>query len=98
MDIADDVMPYVTEAIGAYGGAVLAKTNELAAGSNVARGTRILQRIFGRGDAGSRRAIEQVAAHSGDDLALRLAILEAFAADPTLAGEIAAMLPARSTT
>lgn len=98
MDIADDVMPYVTEAIGAYGGAVLAKTNELAAGSNVARGTRVLQRIFGRGDTGSRRAIEQVAADPGDDLALRLAILEAFAADPSLAGEIAAMLPARSTT
>ena len=98
MDIADDIMPYVTEAIGTYGGAVLAKTNELAAGSSVARGTRILQRIFGRGDAGSRRAIERVAARSGDDLSLRLAILEAFEADPTLAGEIAAMLPARSTT
>ncbi|WP_219470060.1 hypothetical protein [Nonomuraea rhizosphaerae] len=92
----DDVMPYAAVAIGAYGGSVLAKTTELAAGSDVARGTRVLQRIFGRGDAASRQAIERAAGRPGDPAELRAAVAEAFAADPRLAGEIAAMLPARA--
>jgi hypothetical protein len=97
MDTANDVMPYVTAAIDAYGGGVLAKTHELAADTVVARGTRILQRVFGRGDAYSRRVIGRVADAKPDDepshSALKLAIVEAFQADANLAREIAAMLP-----
>ncbi|WP_214323926.1 hypothetical protein [Nonomuraea sediminis] len=97
MDIASDVMPYVTSAISAYGAAVLTKTTELAADTTVGRGTRILQRIFGRGDADSSKAIERVAKAPDDELnrsALQLAIREALEEDPTLADEIAQMLPA----
>ncbi|MFG1703163.1 hypothetical protein ACFLIM_08215 [Nonomuraea sp. M3C6] len=97
MGTADDVMPFVTSAIGAYGGSVLAKTMELAADTPVARGSRILQRVFGRGDARSRQVIERVAGAKPDDepshAALRSAITEAFRADPILAREVAAMLP-----
>jgi hypothetical protein len=97
MDIANDVMPYVTAAIGAYGVAALAKTGELAAGTPEARGARILQRIFGRGDAYSRKVIEHVASSEpGDEPSregLKAAIREAVGADPNLARELAAMLP-----
>ncbi|TMR09139.1 hypothetical protein ETD86_44780 [Nonomuraea turkmeniaca] len=102
MDTANDVMPFVTSAIGAYGVSVLAKTSELAAGTPVARGTRILQRVFGRGDAYSRAVIEAVAEAKPDDgpshAALKSAILAAFRADPHLAREVAAMLPRVAVT
>jgi hypothetical protein len=97
MDIANDVMPFVTSAIGAYGVSVLARTSELAADTPVARGARILQRVFGRGDAASQAVIEAVAEAKPDDApshkALKLAIVAAFRADPLLAREVAAMLP-----
>ncbi|QFY10594.1 hypothetical protein GBF35_31855 [Nonomuraea phyllanthi] len=97
MDTADDIMPFVCLAIDAYGGSVLARTRELAAGTPEACGGRILQRLFGRGDAASRRVIERVAEAKPDDgpsrAALRLAIADALLADPCLAGEVAAMLP-----
>ncbi|MEV0618820.1 hypothetical protein AB0I81_36260 [Nonomuraea sp. NPDC050404] len=96
-DTADDVMPFVTAAIDAYGTGVLAKTSELAADTAVARGSRILQRVFGRGDARSRHVIGQVAGAKPDDesgrIALRLTISEEFRSDPLLRREVAAMLP-----
>jgi hypothetical protein len=98
MDTANDVMPFVISAIGAYGVSVLAKTSELAANTPVARGARILQRVFGRGDASSSKAvIEAVAEAKPDDrpshAALKSAISAAFRADPHLSREVAAMLP-----
>ncbi|MFI9841809.1 hypothetical protein ACIHFD_32565 [Nonomuraea sp. NPDC051941] len=97
MDTVNDLMPFVSSAIDAYGVGVLAKTRELAADTAVARGTRILQRVFGRGDAASRQVIETMASAKPDDepsrAALKLAIMEAFRADPHLAREVAAMLP-----
>lgn len=88
-------MPYATSAISAHGAAVLAKTLELAAPSTAARGTRMLQRIFGRGDPDSRELIGKVAANLGDDqhhTDLQTAIGYALEADAVLAGEIRAML------
>ncbi|MGP3919843.1 hypothetical protein [Nonomuraea sp. 10N515B] len=97
MDTANDVMPFVISAIGAYGVGVLAKTSELAANTPVARGARILQRVFGRGDASSKAVIEAVAEGKPDDgpshAALKSAISAAFRADPHLSREVAAMLP-----
>ncbi|MEO3870941.1 hypothetical protein ABGB18_19185 [Nonomuraea sp. B12E4] len=102
METADAVMPFVTAAIGAYGGAVLTRTAELAARTPDARGARILQRVFGRGDPYSRRVIEEVAVAKPDDepsrTALKLAIMKAFEADPVLATEVAAMLPRPAAT
>lgn len=43
-----DMIPYVTAAVGAYGGAVLAKVRDDAADMTVGIGRRLLQRIFGR--------------------------------------------------
>ncbi|NJP88567.1 hypothetical protein HCN51_03690 [Nonomuraea sp. FMUSA5-5] len=96
MDTADDVMPFVTAAIDAYGTGVLAKTSELAADTEVARGSRILQRVFGRGDERAHGVIGRVAGAKPDDesgrAALRSAIMEEFRADPLLRREVAAML------
>ncbi|MFI9550259.1 hypothetical protein [Nonomuraea endophytica] len=101
--LASDVMPYVSAAVSAYGGAVLAKTQEAAAQSTVGLGTRILRRLFGGADAGAAgpAAIEELAAHPGDAdyvAALRLVIRRALEAGPGLAAEIAAMVPAPSVT
>ncbi|MFI6907128.1 hypothetical protein ACIBKY_38120 [Nonomuraea sp. NPDC050394] len=105
--LAHEVMPYVSAAVSAYGGAVLAKTQEAAAQSTVGLGTRILRRLFGGADAGAagREAIEELAAHPGDAdyvAALRLAIRRVLEADPGLAAqiaaEVAAMVPAPSVT
>ncbi|MBB5081687.1 hypothetical protein [Nonomuraea endophytica] len=97
--LAGDVMPYVSAAVSAYGGAVLAKTQEAAAQSTVGLGTRILRRLFGGADAvgAGPAAIEELAAHPGDAdyvAALRLVIRRALEAEPGLAAEIAAMVPA----
>ncbi|TDD46665.1 hypothetical protein E1286_20235 [Nonomuraea terrae] len=96
------VMPYVTAAIDAYGETVLAKTRELAAGTPAARGGRILQRVFGRGDRRSLEVIGRVAGAKPDDepsrAALRRALTEAFHADPLLRREVAAMLPPDAAT
>ncbi|MCK2216349.1 hypothetical protein MF672_021460 [Actinomadura sp. ATCC 31491] len=101
-DVADDVMPFATAAIGAYGASVLAKTSELAADTPVALGTRLLQRVFGRGDAWSRGLVAQVAEAKPDDVpahaALRSAIVAAFGDDPALSREVAAMLPRSSVS
>ncbi|NUO99312.1 MAG: hypothetical protein HOW59_15420, partial [Nonomuraea sp.] len=90
MDISDDLMPFVTAAIGAYGVATLAKTGELAAATPQARGARILQRVFGRGDTGARKLIEQATGDASGLEALKGAIAEAAGADPLLARELAA--------
>ncbi|MEV4553621.1 hypothetical protein [Nonomuraea wenchangensis] len=93
VDVADDVMPFATLAIGAYGVSVLARTSESAAGTPVALGTRVLQRVFGRGDAHTRGLIERVAGATGDGReALRSALVAAFRDDPILGPEVAAML------
>ncbi|MFI6993274.1 hypothetical protein [Nonomuraea wenchangensis] len=93
VDVADDVMPFATLAIGAYGVSVLARTSESAAGTSVALGTRVLQRVFGRGDAHTRGLIERVAGATGDGTeALRSALVAAFRDDPILGPEVAAML------
>jgi len=43
-----DATPYVTAAVGAYGGAVLAKMRDDAADATAGVGRRLLQRVFGR--------------------------------------------------
>jgi hypothetical protein len=43
-----DATPYVTAAVGAYGGAVLAKVRDDTADATVGVGRRLLQRVFGQ--------------------------------------------------
>ena len=45
--LAAEMTPYVSAAVGAYGGAVLAKVRDEAADATVGLGRRLLQRVFG---------------------------------------------------
>ena len=45
--MAAEMTPYVSAAVGAYGGAVLAKVRDDAADATVGLGRRLLQRVFG---------------------------------------------------
>ena len=45
--LVTDATPYVTAALGAYGGAVLTKVQDDAADATVGIGRRLLQRVFG---------------------------------------------------
>ena len=95
--LAAEMTPYVSAAVGAYGGAVLARVRDDAADATVGLGRRLLQRVFG-----SRAGTEELpaplaalAADPGDGDALaavRLAIRQLLAADPVLAAEVRSML------
>lgn len=97
--LAAEMTPYVSAAVGAYGGAVLAKLRDDAADATVGLGRRVLQRIFGsrgEGEALPGSLADLVADPYDDDAlaAVRLAIRKALAADPELAVEVRSMLPA----
>lgn len=92
--VAGEVTPWVVSAAGAYGGAVLARTQEEAAEATVGWGRRIALRVFGaRGDGDP---IPQELADVIDDPddqdrigALRKKIKKMLAADPQFAAEVA---------
>jgi hypothetical protein len=95
--LAVEVTPYVSAAVGAYGGAVLAKVRDEAADATVGVGRRLLQRIFGSRIEGEPlpEPLSSLAADPGDDDALaavRLAIRQALVGDPTLEAEVRSML------
>ena len=94
--LATEAMPYVAAAVGAYGGAVLAKARDEAADATVSLGRRLLHRIFG-----SRDAIEPlpdplaalVADPDDNDVqaTVRLAICRALASDFRVEAEVRSM-------
>lgn len=89
--------PYVTAAVGAYGGAVLAKVRDDAADAMVGLGRRLLQRVFGRQneDEPLPEPLAELAADPGDGDALgavRLAIRRALEADRAMREEVESML------
>lgn len=97
VSLAAEMSPYVSAAVGAYGGAVLAKLQDDAADATVGLGRRVLQRIFGsrgEGEALPMPLANLVADPYDEDAlgAVRLAIKKALAADPVLAAEVRSML------
>ncbi|GIJ81464.1 hypothetical protein [Micromonospora phaseoli] len=101
VDIAAAALPYLTAAVGAYGGAVLqrvqATTAEVAADSTVAVGRRIIERLTKRPERATdvESAIEDLAddPHDPDaSAALRLQLRKLFAADPEFAAEISQVI------
>ena len=95
--LAAEMTPYVSAAVGAYGGAVLARVRDDAADATVGLGRRLLQRVFGsRAGAEPLPApLGALAADPGDGDALaavRVAIRQVLAADPVLAAEVRSML------
>jgi Tetratricopeptide repeat len=97
VSLAVDMTPYVSAAVGAYGGAVLARVRDEAADATVGLGRRLLQRIFGSREAGEPlpQPLADLAADPGDADALaavRLAVRQVLAGDPVLAAEVQLML------
>ncbi len=97
--LAAEMTPYVSAAVGAYGGAVLARVRDEAADATVGLGRRLLQRIFGTKVEGEPLPgpLADLAADPRDADALaavRLLVRKALAADPMLAGEVGSMLAA----
>jgi hypothetical protein len=95
--LAAEMTPYVSAAVGAYGGAVLARVRDEAADATVGLGRRLLQRIFGtKGDGEPLSGpLADLAADPGDADALaavRLLVRKALAADAGLAVEVGSML------
>ncbi|GAB2839876.1 hypothetical protein GCM10022221_44080 [Actinocorallia aurea] len=99
-DLVTGLEPFVVSAVAAYGGAVLARGQEMAADATIGVGRRALQRIFGeREDSELPEALADLAEDPADEerrAALRLRIRKILAADADLAQEIQAMLPVRS--
>ena len=95
--VAAEMSPYISAAVGAYGGAVLARVRDDAADATVGLGRRLLQKVFGHRDEGEPLPVPlaDLVAHPGDNDALaacRLAIRKAMAADPVLESEIRSIL------
>lgn len=95
--LAAEMAPYVSAAVGAYGGAVLVKVRDEAADATVGLGRRLLQRVFGsRGEGESLpEPLGTLAADLDDDDALaavRLAIRQALVDDLALQAEVRSML------
>ncbi|MEV7087643.1 hypothetical protein AB0O07_17365 [Streptomyces sp. NPDC093085] len=120
LTVANDVTPYVTAAIAAYGTAVVTRTTDTVADASVSLGRRIVQRLWQRGEDGTDRTDSTDGAGDGDagraglrrvidDLAeapddadfqavLRVHLRRVLRADPELAAELAALLPAGGTS
>jgi len=97
MSLATDMTPYVSAAVGAYGGAVLAKVRDDAADATVGLGCRLLVRIFGNKGEGEPlpEPLAELAAEPGDGdamAAVRLAVRRALADDPVLEADVRSML------
>jgi hypothetical protein len=95
--LAADLTPYVSAAVGAYGGAVLAKVRDDAADATVGLGRRLLQRVFGsrrEGEPPPEPLAALIADPDDNDAlaAVRLAIRRALADDPGLQAEARSML------
>jgi hypothetical protein len=92
-----ETTPYVTAAMGAYGGAVLAKVRDDAADATVGLGRRLLQRVFGQraADEPPPAPLAALAADPGDADALgmvRWAMRQALEADAAMLEEVRSML------
>ncbi|MGW3564510.1 hypothetical protein ACWDSL_11550 [Streptomyces sp. NPDC000941] len=101
--VANQLAPYVTAAVGAYGTAALTRAADAGADATVSLGQRILQRLRGREESreGIDEAVQDLAAAPEDEdfqAALRARIKRALLADAELTAELARLLPAGGTS
>ncbi|WP_411081014.1 hypothetical protein [Streptomyces sp. cmx-18-6] len=105
IQLVQQASPYLTAALGAYGGTVLSRAQDSAADATANLGRRILRAVWSRGDEGERATLEVAvgeALQDGEDpdamAALRQSIKRALREDETLRRELAELLPAPSGT
>ncbi|WP_330456261.1 hypothetical protein OIB37_04830 [Streptomyces sp. NBC_00820] len=97
--------PYLTAALGAYGGTVLSRAEEAAADATADLGRRILRAVWSRGDESEQATLEVAVDEALQDAedpdamaALRQLIKRALRDDEELRRELAELLPAPSGT
>lgn len=90
VQLAGQVTQYVTTAAGAYGVAVLARTQDQAADATVGFGRRLAQRIFGvrAEDEGVPEPLADVIDDPDNPAALNQAIRKVLGADAELAAQV----------
>ncbi|WP_336051673.1 hypothetical protein [Streptomyces sp. CA2R101] len=96
--LVGQIVPAVGAAVGAYGVSVLNRAEDQAADATVRLGQRLLDRILRRTPdrAPIEAAVTDLAATAGDPdalAALRLRLRGVLAENPSLAAELAALLP-----
>ncbi|MET9682180.1 hypothetical protein [Streptomyces coeruleorubidus] len=97
VQVVGEITPCITAAAGAYGVAVLVRTQDEAASATVALGRRLAQRIFGSRADGEElpEALADVVEEPDDPdttAALRKAIRKALLVDEELASDVRALL------
>ena len=95
--LAVEAMPYVTAAVGAYGGAVLAKVRDDAADATVGLGRRLLQRVFGHHGENEPlpEPLAELVSYPDDTdvlASLRLAIRRQLEADAVMLADVRTLL------
>ncbi|GJF29885.1 hypothetical protein KNE206_25850 [Kitasatospora sp. NE20-6] len=99
VQLVEQASPYLTAAVSAYGGAVLARAEDAAADATANLGRRILRTVWHRQPASVQTALEiaiqDAAEDNGPDAAatLRQQIKRALRENPELLREITALLP-----
>jgi hypothetical protein len=101
--LAAEMVPYMSAAASAYGGAVLARVRDDTADATVGLGRRLLQRVFGARTPGEQlpEPLADIVGNPRDEdaiAALRLAVRKALEASPTLTAEIESMLASAGVT
>ncbi|WP_044368575.1 hypothetical protein [Streptomyces natalensis] len=101
VQLVEQAEPYLTAAVGAYGAAVLSRTESAAVDATANVGRRLLQAVWHRRDAQSRAALEAAVGEAADEPddadaagALRQQIKRALKEDAGLFSEVAALLRA----
>ena len=92
-----EATPYITAAVGAYGGAVLARVRDDAADATVGVGRRLLQRVFGHRPEGDPLPVSLGALVADPDDAdalgmVRWAIRQSLEGDAVMLDEVKSML------
>ncbi|GHH73769.1 hypothetical protein GCM10018781_38830 [Kitasatospora indigofera] len=101
VELVGQATPYLTAAVSAYGGAVLARTEDAAVEATANLGRRILHAVFRRGSQAEQAALEAAVQDAAQDpentdavAALRQQIKRALREDADLRKELAHLLPA----
>ncbi|MEV0191868.1 hypothetical protein AB0I39_25450 [Kitasatospora purpeofusca] len=101
VQLVEQASPYLTAAVSAYGGAVLARAEDTAVAATANLGRRILQTVWRRRTEPEQTALEAAIQDAAEDpgdpnaaAALRQQIKRALREDTDLLKELAALLPA----
>ncbi|WP_055585669.1 hypothetical protein [Peterkaempfera griseoplana] len=105
VELVEQAGPYLSAALGAYGGAVLTRAEDAAVDATANLGRRILHAVWRRRGEDGQAALESAVQDAAEDMedadaaaALRQQIKRALRDDAELRAELAGLLPESSGT